>query len=84
MQLAITALIVILAAAYAAWILMPGALRRPVAGILAPMMPRRVRAKLELVEAGADSAGCTTCKACASETKPARDAGIHTIELRRR
>lgn len=84
MQLAITALIVVLAAAYAAWILMPGTLRRRLAGLLAPMAPRRLRARLELVEAGAESAGCSTCKACASATKPAQGAGIHTIELRRR
>jgi hypothetical protein len=83
-QLAITTLIVIVAAAYAAWILMPGALRRRLAGALARMAPRRLRARLELVEAGAETPGCSSCKACASETKPARNAGVHTIELHRR
>lgn len=84
MQLAITALIVIVAAAYAAWILMPGALRRHLAGVLARIAPRRLRARLELLEAGAEIPGCSSCKACASETKPARSAGVHVIELRRR
>ncbi|HWA12432.1 MAG TPA: hypothetical protein VHA15_05020 [Burkholderiales bacterium] len=83
MQAAIVALIVAAAFVYAAWILMPGGLRRRLAGALAPLAPSGLRAKLERVESGREAPGCSTCKACATDETGARGAW-KAIELRRR
>jgi hypothetical protein len=82
-QTAIVALIVAAAFAYAAWVLMPGALRRRLAGALAPLAPPALRAKLERVESGGQAPGCSTCKGCATDEVPVRG-GWKAVELRRR
>jgi hypothetical protein len=83
MQSLVVALVVAVAFAYAAWILMPGALRRRLAGALAPLAPPGVREKLERVQSGKEAPGCSTCKACATDDKPARG-DWKAVELRRR
>jgi hypothetical protein len=62
---------------------MPGGLRRRLAGALAPLAPRGLRAKLERVGSGEEAPGCSTCKACATDEKAARG-GWKAIEVRRR
>jgi hypothetical protein len=75
--------IVAAAFAYASWILMPGALRRRLAGVLAPLAPSGLRKKLEKVQSGMGQPGCSTCKACATDAK-AVPGTIKIVELRRR
>jgi hypothetical protein len=82
MQAAIVYAVVAAAFLYAAWILMPAALRRWLVATATPLAPRPVRDWLARAQASAADAGCSSCKACASDAKAAAP-GIRTIEFRR-
>jgi len=58
-------LIVAVAAAYAAWLLMPQTLRRWLIGRLRVVVPSG-HAWLARLEADAESSGCSSCKGCAT------------------
>jgi hypothetical protein len=81
MQAVIVAVIVSVAAAYAAWTLMPVALRRWVLAQLRRLMPAAAHALLARLNA--EETGCNSCKGCATDAG-APSPAIKTIELHRR
>jgi hypothetical protein len=83
-QVAVVAVLVSAAFAYAAWMLMPAFLRRLVAGLLLRVAPESLHERLEGVRSGTRTPGCSSCKACPSETKSAPDNGARPIRLHRR
>jgi hypothetical protein len=83
MQVAIVYAVVAAAFVYAAWILMPGALRRWLVAAASPPAPQPLRGWLARVQASAGEAGCSTCKACPTDAKSA-PLEIKMIEFRRR
>ena len=81
MQTLIAFLIVALAAIYAAWLFMPQALRRWLVARLVLIAPRSQRARLARLQADEESVGCSTCKGCETDAKPAST--VKPIQLHR-
>jgi hypothetical protein len=80
-QAFIAYLIVAAALVYAAWLLMPQALRRWFVGCLKVMVPVSRREWITRLEKAGEEAGCTTCKACATDEK---SSAPQTVEFHRR
>jgi len=80
MQALIVYAIVAVAAVYAAWLLMPAALRRRMLAWLGRIVPAGMQPLLARLDA--EDTGCSSCKGCASDAKAPVDA--RPIELRRR
>ncbi|HEY5928841.1 MAG TPA: hypothetical protein VIU02_00885 [Burkholderiales bacterium] len=83
MQALITYLIVAAASAYAAWLLMPQALRRWLVANLKSVVPASRQKWIARLERASEETGCTTCKACATDEKSPTP-GIKTVEFHRR
>ena len=81
MQTLIVYIIVTLAALYAAWLFMPQAARRWLVARLVLIAPPSQRARFARLQADAESAGCSTCKGCETDTKA--DSSVKPIRLHR-
>ncbi len=82
MQVLIVTLLVVGCAGYAAWTLMPAALRRPLAGALLSLpLPARLRRRCE---AAARTAGGCGCDGCDHAAKPAAAAAAKPITFHAR
>ncbi len=82
MQSLIAHLIVTVALLYAAWLFMPRAGRGWLIAIMIAILPASQRARFERFRSNAQSAGCSTCKGCATD-EPATPA-FKPIRLHRR
>lgn len=82
MQALIVIVIVSMAACYAAWTLMPVALRRWLLAQLRRFTPPAAHALIARLNA--EEAGCNSCKGCASDAGAPPSPSIKTIELHRR
>lgn len=83
MQALIAYLIVSAALVYAAWLLMPRALRRRLVAYLKSVVPASRQKWVARLERASEETGCTTCKACATDEKsPSPE--IKTVEFHRR
>ncbi|HYJ17544.1 MAG TPA: hypothetical protein VEW72_00075 [Burkholderiales bacterium] len=83
MQALITYLIVATAMVYAAWLLMPQALRRRLVAYLKSVVPASRQKWIARLERASEETGCTTCKACATDEKSLAPQ-IKTVEFHRR
>ena len=82
MQALVTYAIVAIAAAYAAWVLMPAAARRHLLGWARSRLPSGAQPLIGKLDAG--EPGCSSCKACATDARAPEAAALKTVELRRR
>ncbi len=82
MQTLIAYLIVFVALLYALWLLLPHAVFSRLTALLIHIVPPSQRSRFAHLQASAQSAGCSTCKGCATDAKasPARD----SVRLHRR
>jgi hypothetical protein len=83
MQAIVAYLIVVIAAFYAAWLLMPQGLRRRLIDRLGRIAPSK-RAWLERASADGAGTGCSTCKGCEDESGRSASPGQAKIEIHRR
>ncbi len=83
MQALIAYLIVAIALIYAAWLLMPQALRRWFVASLGAVVPASGQKWIARLESASEETGCTTCKACATDDKSSVPQ-VKTVEFHRR
>lgn len=83
MQALIAYLIVVIALAYAAWLLMPRVARRWLVARLKSVVPASRQSWIARLERAGEETGCATCKACAPDEKSSAPE-IKTVEFRRR
>jgi hypothetical protein len=83
MQALIAYLIVATALIYAAWLLMPQALRRWLVAGLGSVVPASRQKWIARLQSASEETGCTTCKACATDEKSSAPQ-IKTVEFHRR
>lgn len=82
MQVLVVALIVLAAAAYAAWQLMPRRMRRWLVGRLRTVAPSRGGWLARLV-AEAENGACGSCKGCATKAEALAPPGHAKVDVRR-
>lgn len=82
MQTLITYSIVAVALGYAAWLFTPQVARRWLISGLIVVAPHSLHARLARMRSNTESAGCSTCKGCATDA--AETPSIKTIQLHRR